>query len=288
MTDKMHHVPRVFQRMSSLRCLAFLLFLLLLAAFHSGCTTFSLQSSWMDREIVIDGKSDDWVGALVYFEGEDISLGLFNDEDYFYTCMIVDNPQTRNQIMMRGLTLWFDPEGGKEKRFGIKYPLGMQMNRALRQEGAAPRERFLDIENIEERMQELLERTSLELEILHSGKKVGARMPVEQAKGIKVAIAVYSGMIVYECQVPLVSSDELPYAIGANTEDLIGVGFVSPKIDMSAMRKRMGSGMSGGGMEGRMVGGMSGRAGGMGRGRRPQTPRDLKLWTTVQLASDSN
>ena len=41
-----------------------------------GCEEQKLNSSWLDREIIIDAKSDDWLDTLYYFESEMVSLGF--------------------------------------------------------------------------------------------------------------------------------------------------------------------------------------------------------------------
>jgi hypothetical protein len=54
-------------------------------------------------------------------------------------------------------------------------------------------------------------------------------------------------LLVYELKIPLIPTEEHPYAIGTKTGDSIGIGLEAPKMDMSAMRDRMGGGMGGGG-----------------------------------------
>ena len=49
-----------------------------------GCEEQKLDSNWLDREIIIDAKSDDWLDTLYYFESEMVSLGFFNDKSHLY------------------------------------------------------------------------------------------------------------------------------------------------------------------------------------------------------------
>ena len=102
--------------------------LLLLSLGLAGCSTFNTfltDSRLPDHQIIIDGKSDDWRGELYIAENERVSLGFLNDQENLYVCLLAENNFTRNQIMMQGLTVWFDPQGGKKKALGIKFPLGM-------------------------------------------------------------------------------------------------------------------------------------------------------------------
>ncbi len=255
--------------------------------FQAGCRTLQVESQWRDREITIDGNSDDWLGALYYFEDERISVGFLNDESHIYLCLISENPMIRAQVMGQGLTLWFDPEGGKQKTFGIHYPIGRQ--------GLGNQENLMRMRGEEldrEELREAFERSMTELEILGPGESEPKRMPIEEAKGIDIKLKPSSGLLVYEIKVPLLRSEQYPYAVGARAGGSIGIGLEIPKMDLSAMRERMGGRRpQGGGMPpgGGGRGGMGGRGGGRGMpgGRGPQMPKGLKVWVTVQLASSA-
>jgi len=263
-----------------------LLFVLILSLiFQIGCSTLEVESKWRDREIKVDGKSDDWLGALYYFENKKVSVGFLNDESYIYICMIAEDRLLRAQVMRQGFTIWFDPDGGKEKIFGIKYPIGIQ--------GRGSQEipmRMREEEQEREKFRETFEGSMAELEILGPGKDEQKRMPVEDAKGINIVLKPSSGILVYEIKVPLFASEQHPYAAGARAGSSIGLGLEIPRMDMSAMRERMGGGRPGGiGMPGGGRGGMGGGGGmGMRSGRRPQMPKGLKVWITVKLASESS
>jgi hypothetical protein len=262
---------------------AFLVVLFLSFLMQSGCSSLELESAWRDREIVVDGKGDDWLGAKYYFEDVNISLGLLNDDRFLYVCMDVENPMLRAHIMRQGLTLWLDHKGGKEKSFGIRFPLGRQGSGRLTRES-------MDEQNREE-MIERFEQSLTDLEILGPGKNEIKKMAVEEATGIEIKLKASTGWLVYELKIPLIPTEEHPYAIGTKAGDSIGIGLEAPEIDMSAMRDRLGGGMGGGG---RMPGeggrgGMGGGPGGMGmRGGGRQMPRELKVWAVVQLASPNN
>lgn len=245
-----------------------------------GCTTLKINSHWKDRDISIDGENRDWLGAVYYFEDNNISAGVLNDEGFIYICMIAEDPPLRAQIMFQGLTFWFDPDGGKEKAFGIRFPLGRQ-NRPGREMPMGPGEEELD----QEKTQEFFEKSLTELEILGPRKDEKRRIQVKDMKGIEIAVDASGGLLVYELKVPLLHSEQHPYAVGAKAGDLIGIGIEVPKMDLSEMRKKMEERMPGGmGMPGGRGGGMGGRPGGPG-GRRPDIPDELKVWIVVELAS---
>ena len=61
---------------------------------------------------------------MYYFEDKEFSLGLRNDDKNLFLCLTIDNPMMRAQALTRGLTVWFDPDGGRAKTFGIQFPIG--------------------------------------------------------------------------------------------------------------------------------------------------------------------
>lgn len=246
---------------SRLPILSFVLFLAIFVMV--GCEKIELNSDWRDREIRIDGISRDWLGALTYIEEPDISVGLLNDENFIYICLIAEEQYIRAQVMRQGLILWFDPYGGKKKTFGIRFPIGMR-------ERGMPM-RMSEDELDPEKLRGPFRKSMRELEILRPGKDKKERMLIAKAKGINVRMDAASGMLVYEIKVPLIRSAQHPYAIGGKPGKTVGIGFVSPKINMKMMGRRMGGGMPG-------VGGRSG----MGRGTR--MPKSLKVWLTTKLA----
>ncbi len=254
------------------------------AFFLAGCGTFKLKSKWLDREITVDGQSDDWLGAMMYMEEKNIPIGLFNDENFLYICMLAEDQFVRNQVMRQGVMLWFDPSGGKKETFGIKFPIGMQAGDVQmgRRGGEQDPERFPKARR----------RSMTELEIFVPGKDESLRMPKEDAKGIDIDVKGLSGMLVYELKVPLTHSEEHPYAIGAKAGSSIGIRLETLKMSRQRMGGR-GGGMGGKGGMGGGRGGMGGRGGGMGGGMRgggmrPQMPKPLKVQAVVQLALNNN
>lgn len=278
-------LSKIFKSIFVRRLSVLLFVLFLFAILQIGCSTLELKSEWRDREITVDGKNTEWLGIMCYFEGSNISVGVLNDANSIYICMIAEDRLMRTQVMAQGFTLWFDPAGGKEKVFGIKFPIGMQA-----MEGQRIPMGLREEEPDQERIREHFEESLKDLEILGPRKDERKRIPVEEVKGIEIAVDPSGGLLVYELKVPLLHSEPHPYAVGAEAGDLIGVGLEIPKMDWNAMRERMGGRGPGGiGMPpgGGRRGGMGGMPGGMGMGggRRPQMPKGLKVWVSVQLAS---
>ena len=259
-------------------------FLLLATAFFglTGCSSFKMyvtKSLWPERQIVIDGKSDDWSGALSFIEKEQLSLGFYNDQDNLYLCLIAEGNFTRAQILRGGLTVWFDPAGGNKKIFGIRYPLGVSSP-----EMPMPPE----MENPQEMNEGFPGEAMKGLEIIRSKKEEPEMMEVAKAKenGLEVMVTPSSGMVVYELKIPLLTKEGQPLAVGAKPGATIGIGFETSKPNLSRMRRGGPGGIPGGGMGRPGMGGGFGRGGGFNM--RPEMPGPLKIWTTVKLASGAS
>lgn len=246
-----------------------------------SCEKYELKSRWKDRDIVVDGRSMDWLNTLIYVEEFNVSVGITNDTDYLYICAVVENPLVRMQVMRQGLTVWFDPKGGRKKTMGLRFPLGSQG----RSESPAEFGEELEID----RLQRMFPMSFNELEILGPNKKEKQRMRKAEAKGIDVAMSFSSGKLVYELKIPLMSRSDRPYAINVRPGSSFGIGIeTSPRRDMGQSPRRKTGGMRrppGGGNPG-----MGGR-GGMGQmpgGGRPGMPKNLKLWLSVSLSQENS
>lgn len=247
------------------------LFLVLASAvFVTACKEVKLESRFRDRHIKIDGAYADWEGALTPLEGEQASVGLLNDDDFLYICLVTDNPQVRRQVVGQGLILWFDPTGGEEKKFGVRYPIGMLelgMPMGGREGGAGV-----------DRRSEALKALRQEVEILGPEKDQRRRMRVIEARGIQADIGWVDGRLVYELKMPLSRDPDRTIGIGTRAGQTIAIGLETPEIDRQRLRERMR-----GGRRGQRPGGFPGGGGGM-QGRRFEPPELLKIWAIVQLA----
>ncbi|MCH8961770.1 MAG: hypothetical protein IH820_10745 [Bacteroidetes bacterium] len=260
---------------------ATLTLLLLAAMLVGGCgSTTALQSASPDREITVDGSTEDWQGALTPIEKKNLSLGVLNDGEFLYLALVTSDRQLINQMMIRGLTVWFDAEGGKGKTFGIRFPLGLMASGAQ----FSPRE----MQQNPDARRELFEASLAELDILQSEDK-SIRFPRQAVPRLHVMAKMNAGTLVYELQIPLRTGETHASAIDAEPGDVIGLGLETPEIDREAMRQGgRGGGGGRGGRGGGGRGGVGGRGGGGrgGRGAPQQQPESLKLWTTVELAAD--
>lgn len=244
-----------------------------------GCGNVKLSSQWKDHDIEIDGKIDDWRDELTYISKKKISVGLLNDDNFLYICLICGEPSLQMQVMTQGLIIWFDPHGGKEKTAGIKFPVGINKK---------------DVEDIQYRMRpdtyEILNsfyETLNEIEILQQGEQRGPRRPVEKLKGLAAHAELKFGVLVCELKIPLEHKDEYSFSIGRENPFELGIGLETPKMILPEDKKfRPKDGENGI----RIGAGPSRNIPGGGPGMRPPAgmkmnkPKPLKLWSKVTLA----
>jgi len=232
-----------------------------------GMVKYETDSRPAERQITVDGKSDDWVGALSAISDAKAEEGFLNDQGVLYICLITEDESLRHQIERGGLTVWFDPKGGDQKVLGIKYPLGtprLEHKSTEKDEGGKP-------------AGEPAEEEKPSLEILRDGGGTPQKLAISDAKGLEIASSSGGELFVYELKIPLQPTAGSPIALGAAPGTKIAVGFEVPKSE-------------GGHGPGQGSGGMGGRGGGMGggmgnRGMESSGAKGLKVWTYVKLSS---
>ena len=269
----------------------------------SGCNSPNLISAWRDHEIVINGKYTDFGNAMAYYdEKEKIAINLFNDKDYMYICLISRNRRIETQLMESGLTLWFNPDGGKNKVFGIRFPIGMRETgmsiteeersnsswQGQEERENAGRERGRH-RNYWKRL-EVLEGLQEKIELIIGPVNAKSKgMPIELSledaakQGIEAKIGHQNDYFVYELKVPLIKSGQHQYAIGLKAGKPIGFGLEigAPNSDMHRNGGGGGHMPQGGGGRG----GHGGMSSGMGQGVHPG--ESFQLWATITPSSRS-
>jgi hypothetical protein len=247
-----------------------------------------IDSHWKDREVTVDGDDGEWPGPLVPVDDHQrLTAAAVNDGQFLYVVLSTRDAALRAQIIGQGLIVWFDPGGGDKKAFGVKFPVGMAdgdmpgrgrgFHRPDPSAGgtqADPGQRIAAVE------------PPNRLEIFGPAKDDVHSFVADKVPGLSVKVGQVEGALVYELKVPLVRSDEYPYAIAARPGALLGFGLETPKRERPSGERRSMGGFGGGmgGRGGMGHGGGMGRGGGMGGGD-TKPPQPLKAWAALQLSS---
>jgi hypothetical protein len=259
--------------------------------FFTACGGEEIDSRWLDREITVDGDASEWRGTEQFSDDEKgIRFAVFNDDEDLYICLSTWNTKTQQQILVRGLTFWFDAGGGDRRDYGIEYPMAkgpeeMKSMRGMRETASRDRARAIE---------ELLVRSRSEIKVGRTEDSGGHWMFVEDAVeiGIDAALDMDDRILVLELKVPLAGVDLLPFPGGPAESGFVGLGVEMGKIDVEGMREQMMAGRPQGGMGdrgGEMGGGGpgGGRPGGGGRGgagMRETMEEEIEAWMKVRLA----
>ena len=278
--------PRHPRRLPPGNVLAKLVWILPMAAWIGigGCGGPKVESRWLDRKVSIDGGAGEWEGALYDLDGTRLLVGVMNDGTDLYLCLGTEDRGLRRQVLLQGLTLWIDPDGGTKKAFGIHFPLGIRPAdtfagrwRGRGHGGEAAGDSVpgpadstgAGADTVREkgrwgagtRPGETVPDSTAQLEIL-PGELPGTRMSVVDAEGIALRLGLKDEAFVYELRIPLSRDDAHPYAVGAPAGKTIGLGLETPKMSLPGFRRERG----GEGTEGPPGGGSPGGGRGGGRG----------------------
>lgn len=278
--------------------------IIIASALFSGCNMREIESTWCDREIIINGKDEgvEWENAKYFFEDKNVTLGLLNDEDYMYIRISSHDRNIQNNFMVMGFSLWIDPYSKRDKSFCIQFPIGV--TKAMEKMGSEMTPGQSADTN---KLKRMLENSLREIEIIGPEKKESRRMFVSRLSeiGINLKMDVSKENMVYELKIPLLRNESNPFGIGTEKTETIAIGLISGNANTGQMRNRIrrnnGDGMVGrGGSMGGIETSGTENAGSMGMSQRGlpggarggrvgmpssgQTSESLDMWLKIHLA----
>jgi hypothetical protein len=178
-----------------------------------GCMSLALQSTWLSGGG--GAEPERWRESLFSLGERVASLAVQNDDRFLHVAFITTDPGLQERILKQGIFIWFDPNGGEARRFGIRYPLAW---------GTMPG----SIDDAPHSAGELRGagkgKPGDDLEIYTDGYKEYERVGKKDAGGIGVNVEILSDTLLCRIRVPLRGPAGGPYALGAAPGDLIGVG----------------------------------------------------------------
>ena len=202
----------------------------------TGCgSTAPMMSTWRAPGVSIDSTAREWKSPFIPIKETHLYIGMQNDSAFFYIRILAPEEEFRRRIAGPGLTVWFEPDGGKKT--GILYPMGTGIH---------------------------------DLEILGEEKNDRTLFSPLEAPGISVRIGSSEGSSMYELKMPLHATQARPYAVGALPGSTFRIEIQTEKETGAVGREGEGMGEGrypGGGEGGGFGGGRGGRGGGFGGGR---------------------
>lgn len=253
--------------------------LVLLLAFTQGCKQdMEFHSHWRQQEITIDGDDSEWQDHLIYLDNHPVAVGIKNDDTDLYLLFSTTDRNTKQTLMRRGLTIWFNADGKKRKTFGIRYPIGLGTYQQMRPYD--PDEwQMNERDRLEIHVADMLK----EMEIIGPGDHSRNHTFIDNPYGISLALTDTAATLIYELKIPLQTYGGHPYQIGAKSGNTIRVGLETGSME-GQMIVRSGSGQ--GGMAGGQGGGGVRRSGPPG-GSQMGTAEPLEVWLELHLAMEN-
>ena len=208
--------------------------------------------------------------------------GISNNDTNICLLIKLNDPMLAAKIGRRGMTIWFNDQGEREKIFGIKYSEEFPREYAPRRFNAAGEESAEGPDKAKRRPQAA--GSGIFLLVKSNGDAESLSGP--DMRGLHAAADYDAGIYSYEFSIPLnrLFGDGMILSVPGSSKikSCLEIGGAS-KEDMPVKKERMGGG--GGGMRG--SGGRGGmRPGGGKVGKRKMPDMEGKeIWVNVLLAS---
>ncbi len=195
-----------------------------------GCGPYTLASLWPTAPIRVDGSAADWAGALEPLQGSPARIGVRNDADSLWLCLVVDDSRARRALVGGGLTVQITSPVKGARVVAVRYPLGVEGPPRPRRKAGTPEERGA-ASTPEERhaaadsLRSLRSAASLRRVELHSGEMAARVSPAAAAEaGVVVAVGGGDDEAVYELRLPLGGTGSYGILGGPGTELEIRLG----------------------------------------------------------------
>lgn len=283
-----------------LRKILFLLLILSTNVLLAACQEEDIKtvSSQRDREIRIDGKDPEWQGvSQCYDENSRTVVSFLHDENYLFMRLASNDRKIQRQILVQGLTIWFEQPDMGNRKTGVHFPVGLPREKRmsiLRRPSGEEKESKGDPGNGDAG---LFEKCLVEIQLWGPGEYEQKTMPSKEMGkyGVAIKIGKTENNLIYELQLPFTQGHVSRFGLLKPGKEGIRVGFHTGDGEKDKGRS-MGSqtpnvegrskGRRGGGTGGGMRGGSGGRKGGKSEG--PQRIEPLELWVMLTLAEKEN
>jgi len=184
-----------------------------------------VTGAWAASAPKVDGQAEDWAGlSRSVDKSSQVEYAVCNDGENLYVLLVFKNPRSLSSIELTGITLFFSPEGKRDKDRGVRFIRrdvdADQLIAALEKQGQPL---------TEERKQEL--RTRKQYRLYDSYIVDGDGKTIAQAVGSGRSLPPVfrvgreGGAVVYEFRLPLSGREDHPAAIGTAPGRALKVGF---------------------------------------------------------------
>ena len=199
--------------------------LIMTVSFLGFSKEIKLDSSWNVAPVKIGSFNNDWVGEALSFQKKvKVDYAFKNDTENIYVLFIFKDSKYMSSIKNTGMTIWFNREGKKKKKYGIKFTEKKISPYELisfleKQQGFIPEEKKNEIRSKPNYFM-------LSSEVINKNNK--SKSPDEVNDKTRTAwfrMKEQQGMVAYEFSIPLEMVSEIDQGIGIGPGKSIKVGF---------------------------------------------------------------
>jgi len=199
--------------------------LIMMVSFLGFSKGKKLDSIWEVAAVKISSFNNDWIGEALTFEKKvKVDYSFKNDAENIYVLFIFKDSKYMSSIKNTGMTIWFNREGKKKKKYGIKFKEKKISTYELlsfleKQQGSIPEEKKNEIRSKPNYIM-------LSSEIINKNNK--SKTPEDVNDKTRTAwfrMKEQQGMVVYEFSIPLEMASEINKGIGIEPGKNIKVGF---------------------------------------------------------------
>lgn len=264
--------------------------MILTLSFPGSSKEKTIVSNWTAASLNIDGSYDEWGDDVLNSEKKvSVDYAFRNDGETLFILFIFKDPKYLSTINATGMTIWFNTEGKKKKKYGINF-IKTRVSPDV----------FISV--LEQQKGALSEAEKANVRknpyyFLHNAKVINkdSKSESQEAHNIEIKPAIFRSMgqnkmIAYEFAVPLRRVMENAPGIGTEPGKIIKVGFEwggMTKEMIEAIAKRRADAALRSERPNRSGGSWS--KGGSPGSARPGGGRNTKkysFWVDVQLAKN--
>ena len=232
------------QNRITFKMLSFAAFAVLIPALSACSSGKQMISGWQKEELKVNGDFSYWRANVQEIPDKRFGVGFTNDDKFLYLCLTTDDHSKISQIFRNGFVVWFEPENGNQKTFGIKYPrVNISDKRPQMNE---PNSEEMPLQNNQNNFGKMLENQN-EFEVVNQDKYPLLALPLLNKEGIEAKLSFHEGRLIYELKVPLAVSKQFSIAAGVLPGERIKIKFETLETTVERSNQRTGFEPSGNG-----------------------------------------
>ena len=227
-----------------------------------------------------------------YDEKSRTVVSFLYDEKYLFMRLVLNDRNIQKQILVQGLTVWFEQPHEGDRKTGVRFPVGLPRERRMSMLRRPPENEKKADKGPDDGDDGVFEKGLLEIQLWGPGEYEQKTMPFKEIEKFDVAVKIgkTEKNLIYELRLPFIQRDKTRFGLLKPGKKGIRVGFQTgdgkesrgKSMDTQApSSEKRSQGRGGRGTGGGMRGGAPGPKGGKPEGQRIEP---LEMWMTLTFA----